>query len=399
MFKKSLVFSGILSLVLVSMPSCSSSPAAACQGGESCACYPNDTCNAGLSCRSKTCVNLDAPGTSSGGTSGSGIDTTACLACAQTNCASDAAACKASSGCTDLVNCILDCNTDATCLANCGTGASTDTGTKAVAYESCAITQCISDCVYVPSGAGGSSNPGTGGSATSGGGDVGTGNGGAGQSTGGAGSGTAGATGTPPSTPTSGVNWLTLVADGAPPDQGVNGALGVDGVLYAYGDGCATMTWEPSSRCVVGNLCLASATSWGVAIGFDFYNSGATWVPPNTKHAWSATAAGATGLAWQDTGQLPSGLQVWVQNMDPSFNGSCSATSCDINGPADGASAAPLDGQFSFATMQKDNWGGTGISYVFSPTDISALQFKIPGALDSEETQYQLCVDAIGVVR
>jgi len=195
------------------------------------------------------------------------------------------------------------------------------------------------------------------------------------------------------------VNWLTLVADGAPPSQGVNGALNVNGVLYAYGDGCATLSWDPTSRCVVGNLCLANSLNWGVAVNFDFNNSGATGVPANTKYAWNANTVGAAGLAWQAIGQAPNGFQVWVLNMDPIFGGACTAQSCDINGPADGTGIASDSGQISFLSMQKDYWGGTGVSYVFNPTDISAIQFKLPAAISSLDTTYELCIDAIGVIR
>ncbi len=41
-------------------------------GSESCACYPNETCNAGLTCISGVCVNLSAPGTGGATSAGSG---------------------------------------------------------------------------------------------------------------------------------------------------------------------------------------------------------------------------------------------------------------------------------------------------------------------------------------
>ena len=131
-------------------------------------------------------------------------------------------------------------------------------------------------------------------------------------------------------------------------------------------------------------------------INFDFNNSGA---PTNTKHAWNANTVGATGLAWQATGQAPNGFQVWVLNMDPIFAGSCSVATCDINGPADGTGLASDSGQFSFLSMQKDYWGGTGVAYTFNPADISALQFKLPAAISSLDTSYQLCIGSVGVVR
>ncbi|MET0789924.1 MAG: hypothetical protein ABW061_00255 [Polyangiaceae bacterium] len=380
-------FGGSFLILLGWLPSCGSD--APCQGAETCACYANDTCNAGLACRSKTCVDLDGPSSSGGG---SGVDTKACLACGDKNCVDEAAACKAASDCTSSLSCFLNCGSDSGCAANCGKSLSVDSGTKAVSYYSCAITKCLSDCVYVP-GTGGSGNPGGGASSTAGnGGD----HGGAGSSV----AGTGASSGGPSNTDlTSGTNWLELLDDGAPPDLGLNAKLGINGVLYAYGDGCATMTWDASSRCLNGELCLTSAANWGVAVGFDFNNSGATGTPANTKHAWNANTYGVVGLAWDTASALPNGFQVWVQNMDPSYNGSCSAMSCDIAGPGDGTASASPSGEFSFATMQKDDWGGSGVPYAFNAANISALQFKVKSAIVPDDTSYRICVRSIGVVR
>jgi hypothetical protein len=49
--------------------------------------------------------------------------------------------------------------------------------------------------------------------------------------------------------------------------------------------------------------------------------------------------------------------------------------------------------------MMKDDWGGTGVPYVFNATNISALQFKIPAATSSLSTSYSLCIDRLGVIR
>lgn len=400
MSKKSVLCLGALSVLLAWLPSCSSSDSTPCQGRETCACYANDTCNEGLACRSHICVNLDGTsGGSSGGASGSNIDTKACLACGDKSCASAASACKAASGCEASLSCFLDCGTEPTCAAGCGKKLSADSGSKAISYYSCAVTQCMDDCVYVP-GVGGSGN--SGGSGDSGGSGNpagGTGNhaGGVNSSAGTSHSGGSG--GAQSGELTTGTNWLTLVADGAPPDQGVNPKLKINGVLYAYGDGCATVNWDPGSRCVSGELCLSSETNWGVAVGFDFNNSGATGTPPDTKHAWNANAVGAKGLAWSGTSSTPHGLQVWVLNMDPSYNGACSAMSCDINGPPDGTATAKSTGQLSFAGMIKDDWGGTGVAYTFDATDISAMQFKIPAPLVSLDMGYELCINELGVIR
>jgi hypothetical protein len=340
-----------------------------------------------LECRSNTCVDLD--GSSSGGSSsGSGIDTEACKACAETSCKSEHDACEVAAGCDAIVECLLGCGSDANCLADCNKGATADAISKSLTYQSCAFSQCVDDCVYkAPSGSGGD---GAGGAAAGG--------AGRGGSTGKAGNGSGGsAGGTAPAELTSGTNWLSLVADAAPGNLGLNGKLGIEGVLYAYGDPCATATlqWDAVSRCVSGELCLADelGTNWGVAIGFDFNSV------EEVKHAWSATAVAAQGLAWNVSSPYPLPIQVWLQNMDPSFGGVCSAASCSINGPPDGTSAAAKSGQFLFSNMMKDYWGGTGITYTFDPTNISSLQIKIPPATDSLSTSYSLCVDRLGVLR
>lgn len=198
-------------------------------------------------------------------------------------------------------------------------------------------------------------------------------------------------------TPMPGVNWLTLVGNGAPSSEGVNGALGVEGVFYAYGDPCATSTmqWDPDSRCLTGDLCLADSTgtNWGVAIGFDLDNRS------EVKHAWNATTAGVTGFAWSLSVSAPTQVQFWVQNMDPAYGSTCSAMSCSIAGPPDGRSVAGPSGQVYFSSMEKDDWGGTGTDYLFDPSRISSLQFKLPAARDSLATSYQMCVDGLGVIR
>ncbi len=376
---KSWVFGAVAALSLWAVTSCKKSQ---CQGAERCACYANETCNDGLECRSNVCVNLDG---SSG--SGSGIDREACKACAEESCETEHDACVASSGCQDIIDCLLGCGSDANCLADCNKGTSTDANSKSLAYQSCAFSQCVSDCVYDgPSGNGGSS----GGVASAGGAAHGGSSSKAGSSS------SSGSGGSAAMELVSGTNWLSLIADAAPGDMGINGELGIDGVFYAYADPCAsaTMQWDAVSRCVSGELCFSeNGANWGVAIGFDFNSVS------EVKHAWNATAVAAQGLAWEITSPFQTALQVWVQNMDPSFGGTCSATSCSINGPPDGTSAATYDGQFLFSQMVKDNWGGTGISYVFDPTNISSLQFKIPPATDSLSTSYLFCVARLGVVR
>jgi len=385
MFKRSLVLGSLPWLVFLSTPSCSSSDKKACEGAEKCACYPNGSCDVGLACRSDVCVNLNGAGGASSGT----FDTKACLACAEGACSSEASACKASSGCEAITSCLLSCSTDAVCLSECAKGATTDNVTKSGTYQACAAINCSKDCIPALSGIGGFGN-GSGGASSSAGGTSKAG----GSSTSGGNSGIAGSGGGGQTNPISGVNWLTAVEDAAPSTVGVNGKLGVEGVFYAYADPCTTasMQWDPMSRCVSGTMCASDSTgaNWGVAIGFDFNNV------ESVKHAWNAGTAGVTGIAWQ--ANVTGGpMQVWVQNMDPSFKGTCSSMNCNINAPPDGTSSASPNGQFSFASMVKDVWGPDADSYVFDPANISALQFKLPAK--PLETSYMLCVGAIGLVR
>jgi hypothetical protein len=381
MFKQSLLL-GSLSLVLLAMPSCGGDKKP-CEGAEKCACYGNGTCDAGLDCRSNTCVNL------SGGGGGPGVsfDAKKCLACAESACGDAASACKASSGCEAITSCLLACSTDAVCLANCSKGVTQDNVVKSGAYQVCAFTMCSQDCTPTLTGIGGFGNIGTGGASSSGGST----SKGGGSSTGGS---NGGAGGSVPTEPVSGTNWLTLVEDAAPSTMGVNGKLGVEGVFYAYADPCSTdsMTWDPIQRCITGVMCASDSTgtNWGVSIGFDFNNV------DSVKHAWSATTAGVKGIAWEGYSSS-STMQIWVQNMDPSFNGTCSSMNCNINAPPDGVPAASATGQFSFASMVKDMWGPDADSYVFNPANISALQFKL--SAKPTESSYMLCIGKVGLVR
>ncbi|HYQ26604.1 MAG TPA: hypothetical protein VER04_05270 [Polyangiaceae bacterium] len=387
MFKRSLLLGGLSALVLLGAPSCSSDKP--CEGAETCACYANSTCDTGLDCRSNVCVNLSG----AAGAPSSSFDAKACFACAESACASAASACKAASGCDTVTRCLLGCAADATCLANCAQGVTADDIAKSAQYQGCALTACSSDCTYSANGFGGSGN-GSAGASSSAGGASKAGNG---STSGGSGSvgGSTGAGGSTATNPVSGTNWLSLSADAAPSTQGVNGKLGIEGVFYAYGDACSTpsMFWDPNIRCISGTMCAADANgvNWGVAIGFDFNNLA------SVKHAWNATTAGVTGITWKNYNSTNS-MQVWIQNMDPSFNGSCSTTNCNINAPPDGVStASPGSGLFTFANMVKDDWGPSASSYVFNPANVSALQFKV--SAQPSPTDYMLCIDALGVIR
>jgi hypothetical protein len=398
--KRTMVFLAVALLSGASLVHCGSE-SSRCTGAEHCACYGNGTCNAGLDCRSQLCVNLN--GTASGGEANSGdLNVDACLACGENTCTKESKDCKAASGCEAIIQCMIRCGKDAVCISKCNASSSADANARSLSYQACAFTRCADQCLLSGgTGAGGNAGTGAGGASSTGGNAGQSSSAGAGGSPGGR-SGNGGATSTGGSAAvelTSGVNWLGLSAEAAPPTLGPNGKLGIDGVFYTYGDGCATISWDALTRCISGELCLASATNWGVSIGFDLRNTGESGTPPDTKLAWDATSASASGFAWETRSPSGTSFQFWVQNMDPMWNGRCSAAECSINGPPDGTSSASAKGQLSFGQMVKDDWGATGTAYVFSAAAISALQFKIPAAASSLSTSYSLCIDRLGVIR
>src|SRR5262245_17593104 len=132
MVLKTLTAAGGCALAWVLASSCADNRA--CLGAETCSCYPNGTCDIGLACRSETCVNLNDTGTASGagGSSGGGVDVQACLSCAESNCPTEANACKSATGCDGIIQCMVGCNKDANCLAGCNKGASTDANQKSL---------------------------------------------------------------------------------------------------------------------------------------------------------------------------------------------------------------------------------------------------------------------------
>src|ERR1041384_6439224 len=101
---RAMAFIGAAALAAAAAASCSDD--SHCMGAEHCGCYANGTCNAGLDCRSRVCVNLNSTGFD-GDASGSGVDTQACLSCAESNCASQASDCKAAGGCEETIKCAM----------------------------------------------------------------------------------------------------------------------------------------------------------------------------------------------------------------------------------------------------------------------------------------------------
>jgi len=202
------------------------------------------------------------------------------------------------------------------------------------------------------------------------------------------------------------VTWLTLSGDEAPATQGANPELHVQGAFYAYSDGCAEVTWDRETRCVSGRLCNPSTEpdAWGMAIGFDFRNTGPNGIPPNTKQLWDPRDVGALGVAWRIRARSPDvpvrapALQLWVLNMAKSWQGMCDVMSCEISGPPDGVDVAALDGELLFSQMVKDDWNGSGEAYDFDPAAVHALQFKLP-AVRARAATFDFCLDALGIIR
>ena len=195
------------------------------------------------------------------------------------------------------------------------------------------------------------------------------------------------------------VVWLSLQGSAAPSSDTDNAALGINGAFYAYGDDCATLAWDETTRCASGKLCSAGLDyeNWGIAVGFDFHATGTSGDPPDSKLVWNPDEVGVRGVTWRIRGTAP-GVQVWVLNMEPTFQGICSVMSCEIAGPPDGAATTSLLGTLLFDDMVKDNWGGRGTPYRYDPAAVYALQLKLP-AINVGSARFDFCIDGLGVVR
>ena len=220
--------------------------------------------------------------------------------------------------------------------------------------------------------------------------------GGANAGSGGKGGGTAGASAHAGSSGASPTTWLALDGSTAPSSSAINAALGIEGVFYAYGDGCAKLNWDPAGRCASGKLCPPGPDVWGISIGFDFHNTGPNGTPADTKLTWNPETHGARGVAWRIHENAPK-LEVWVLNMDSAWQGQCSGMPCEIDGPPDGVSPAALAGELRFDDMIKDTWG-SGVEYTFDPEAVHALQFKI-ASVKVGAAEFDFCIDALGIVR
>lgn len=351
---------------------------------------------------SELSVGAGSPGGEpSAGSGGDAADSAGCQSCSETSCGSQRAACDAASGCGEVIDCVLGCSpADNACASSCAqaaAGLNVQAQQAAATYSTCLISSCTNQCFSVdlapstpnlPPGPDGQTPPGS-------------------QTPP-----DANAPGGLPSTPTpapstpppsgelsSGVNWLTFDGDWADASATPNSELNISGALYAYGDSCATVEWDPATRCVSGEICEPGAdyANWGMAVQFDFHNTGEEGSPPETKLTWNPAAVGATGVAWRISG-APAGLQAWITNMDPFHGGACAADTCEIEGPPDGTPSASGSDELHFASLVKDDWGGSGTNYTFDPSAILSLQFKLP-AVNVGASSFAFCIDAIGIVR
>lgn len=196
------------------------------------------------------------------------------------------------------------------------------------------------------------------------------------------------------------VTWLTLQGNEAPAGAAVNDELQIAGRFYAYADDCAELDWDETTRCASGKLCEPlGGENWGVAVGFDFKATGEDDSPANAKLTWDPRDVGAVGVSFEIGGdKLAPGLELWVLNMDPIWDGTCTAQTCEIAGPPDGRAGVPLHGELFFDNMQKDDWGGGGVYYQYSPAAVFALQFKLP-AIVVGAASFSFCIDALGIIR
>ncbi len=316
------------------------------------------------------------------------IGSAQCQSCSEGSCSAQRSACDQAAGCSDAFDCASACSpTDGDCLQDCSAaaaGLSQEAQLAGSNYSTCLVSSCGNECFGADLGdlpTSPSTNPTTPPAAST-----------PSEPSG---------PGVPPATGqlVSGTNWLSFDGDWADASAFPNGDLNISGSMYAFGDDCATLNWDPVSRCVSGELCDPGPdfANWGISVGFDFHNTGEEGSPPNAKKTWDAAAAGAVGVAWTISGSAPS-LQAWITNMAPSHGGVCTVDACDISGPPDGDPAASTSGELYFSSLRKDDWGGSGTDYTFDPAAILALQFKLP-AVKAGATSYSFCVDAVGIIR
>lgn len=176
---KSLGMKGLLGLVFVGLLwGCEDdADEKSSQGEETGECFPNNTCNPGLTCLSNICVNENPSAVGGTGNLGSGGGSTAsggdgpgaggaettgpdaCLACGEAECAAEVEACEAEAGCADALECVAgcfgasDCNCDFTALG-------VDALLAISEWSACVAVPCLDACSAPAGGTGGSSGSG-----------------------------------------------------------------------------------------------------------------------------------------------------------------------------------------------------------------------------------------------
>jgi hypothetical protein len=190
----------------------------------------------------------------------------------------------------------------------------------------------------------------------------------------------------------------TLGLDGSSAPASGN-SYGINGTFFPVGDGCATLTWNPQTRCASGTLCAKDPPNylnWGAEVALNL-KTGAGYDYP-----FDATAAGVTGFFWEITGTAP-GMQVWVPlTTNP---GEClqSSNTCALSQPPWGNPTPSLGPtgrnyvQLQTTLMSYDQWGS---SYVYpppwDPTRLHSLVWKLPA--QTVATSFNFCVQNVGVI-
>jgi hypothetical protein len=195
------------------------------------------------------------------------------------------------------------------------------------------------------------------------------------------------------------IRWLTLDGNRADSSDPTNAVLDVNGVFLAKSDQCANWKFDPSSRCMSGTLCDASADSsnWGVAIEFVFRYTDSAGTSMSTTLEWDPTSVGVIGVAYQVTASTLGDLQLWILQMDPQWGGRCTSETCEIDGPPWGTSKLSSEDVLYFDHVSRDNWGGSGEYYTFDRTKTSGLQFKVP-AISASSFSFHFCVARLGLI-
>jgi hypothetical protein len=192
------------------------------------------------------------------------------------------------------------------------------------------------------------------------------------------------------------ITWLSLEGDRAPAGLAANAELGINGQFFPDVDSCVSYEWDPATRCISGTLCDLGRNyeNFGMSVIFDLVHAVGD---DDTTLLWNPADFGVRGLAWELSGTAPK-LQVWVLDMDPSWNGQCTSPLCRISGPGDGTPNAALVQQLLFDDMVKDAWGFNGIRYEFDPAAMFGFELNIPTEQAAGES-FEFCIERVGLIR